>query len=341
MTDYMDDAAPDVYMEDPYKTPQDNTVSLKPTGCVIQDATTGSVHGVTVEAAEGEYFQPKVSFTINYDWKFTVDIELTIRDKKLYGQKLPRKPSSLAVLRLTRLSDVTTVFRTNSEARIQFRSSDLILQELAAIQEDFTNLHHSLHAWYPTHPNKHFIQYGAYITKDGCPLVQLIAFDAFGRFTKFLTILGFGTIKNFELNLGMVEIPGSVGTCLFELLKIPDYVKLRLENGDWLKVNFDQTMNPETESWSAMVIELLPFVLLIETNILLMHPFNRETQTHGDLVHNAIWFNITSVTEPVAALGRQTPTKVIATLKHFDKQLKAQIHGLRHIAMDRNKKCGY
>ena len=132
----------------------------------------------------------------------------------------------------------------------------------------------------------------------------------------------------------------SAGKRVFGLLEIPEFIKLRLENGDRLKVNFEPQVNLETASWSAIVIEPLPFASLGEISILLMRPFDRETQTHSDLVLNSVSFSVTSNDELVAALSRQRPTPVLATVEYSEKQLKGQIHGLRHIAMDNGKICG-
>ncbi|MCJ1390346.1 hypothetical protein MMC18_003205 [Xylographa bjoerkii] len=113
----------------------------------------------------------------------------------------------------------------------------------------------------------------------------------------------------------MVEVPASSANRIFGLLEIPEYVKLRPQTGDCLKINFDPSKNLETESWSTVVVELLPFASLGKISILLIRPFDLETQTHSDLVLNVI---------PSRGLGHTAPGASGATTSN-DGRRKYQV----------------
>ena len=101
-------------------------------------------------------------------------------------------------------------------------------------------------------------------------------------------------------------------------------------------MKFDPTKNLRTESWTTVVIDHFRFASFGEISILLIRPFNRETQADSDLVLIVVLFNLTSNAQMLESLALKEVTLIIGTTRYSDKQPKFQIHALRHAS----KKCG-
>ena len=70
---------------------------------------------------------------------------------------------------------------------------------------------------------------------------------------------------------------------------------LGLDVGEVVQINFDMVERVETENWTAVVVEPLPYAPMVELCVLLFRRFDKETMLYDDRELNALPFNLSQM----------------------------------------------
>lgn len=229
-----------------------------------------------------------------------------------------------------------------NELMFLFRARPSIEDVVSGFKEAMKEERSFLGLWHPNH--RPFLQWGDYIQDPAMrPTTQIGAQLIFDSFEEYLTILGFATIREHEveaekyhemsdevLGIRCVEVPASKCARFFGLLSRPLDSHTSLQPGDSMKLNFD-VAHPDTEEdlWTARVIAALPFAARGDISLLLNCPFNQETKQRQTLPFRPVPF----VFDTMDVKCAKTP--VFATVQHSNKTIKHQLNSLRNLQSDR------
>lgn len=148
-----------------------------------------------------------------------------------------------------------------------------------------------LSKWYPSHPNKIFIQYGddQYPDPEERPKPRVPTQQSFMSSAELVTKLGFAAIQEQEyvmaqaqtlsasaLNMRFMTIPGAGNRRYMAFIEKPEYVETRVVPGDSLRISFDVEDRYDDLAWNAFVIDPMPFSAMNDITVIISRPWDKE-----------------------------------------------------------------
>ena len=110
-------------------------------------------------------------------------------------------------------------------------------------------------------------------------------------------------------NLRVTDVPNSERKFYIGFIERSVANDVRIDVGEPLKINFDPEERVETEDWTAVVIEPLPFAPWGEMCIVFFRRFNKETGEYDERELNALPTDTVGLAEATSRVPRHPTAK--------------------------------